>query len=228
MKYEIKGETLPVVEVSLDVNESIKCESGAMSWMTPNMEMETHSGGLGKLFAKAISNEKLFQNTYKSVGKPGMIAFASCFPGNIVAVEIEPGKDIICQKSAYLASSEGVEISVFFQKKVASGLFGGEGFIMQRLSGSGIAFLEIDGSAVEKTLAPGEQLVADTGYLAMMDGSCSVDIRTVKGVKNVLLGGEGLFNTIVTGPGKVVLQTMPIPQVANALIPYIPTNTNSK
>ena len=227
MKYEIKGGNLPVVEVMLDAGESVKCESGSMSWMSRNMQMQTNGGGLGKVFGRVLSSEKLFQNHYTAVGQPGMIAFASSFPGNIVAVQITPGRDVICQKSAYLASSEGVEISVFFQKKLGSGLFGGEGFLMQRLSGSGIAFLEVDGSTVEKTLAPGEQLVIDTGYLAMMDASCQLEIESVKGVKNVLFGGEGLFNTVVTGPGKVVLQSMPISQMAGALIPYLPTSNNS-
>ena len=227
MHYDIKGGSLPVVELRLSAGERVKCESGAMSWMSPNMQMETQGGGLGKMLSRAFSNEKLFQNHYTAMGGEGIIAFASSFPGSIVAVEIGPGHEVICQKSAFLASSEGVELSVFFQKKLGSGLFGGEGFIMQRLSGQGIAFLEIDGSAEEKQLAPGQQLVADTGYLAMMDASCSLDIQTVKGVKNVLFGGEGLFNTVITGPGKVVLQSMPAAQLAGALIPYLPTGSSS-
>ncbi len=226
MRYEIKGTPLPVVEVTLDANETIACESGAMSWMTSNMEMETQSGGIGKLFSKAISGEHLFTNNYTAKGGQGTIAFASSFPGNIIAVEVKPGQDIVCQKSAYLASTPGVELSIFFQKKVGAGFFGGEGFIMQKLSGSGIAFLEIDGSVVEKELAAGEQIIIDTGYLAMMDSSCSMDIVTVKGIKNKLLGGEGFFNTVVTGPGKVSLQTMPAPQVASVIAPYIPTSSN--
>lgn len=226
MRYEIKGTPLPVVEVTLDANETIACESGAMSWMSANMEMETQSGGLGKLFSKAISGEHLFTNNYTAKGGEGYIAFASSFPGNIIAVEIKPGQEIVCQKSAYLASTPGVELSIFFQKKLGAGFFGGEGFIMQKLSGSGIAFLEIDGSVVEKELAAGEQIIIDTGYLAMMDSSCSMDIVTVKGIKNKLLGGEGFFNTVVTGPGKVSLQTMPAPQVASVIAPYIPTSSN--
>ena len=153
-----------------------------------------------------------------------MIAFASSFPGDIIPVRIENGKDIVCQKSAYLASTQGVELSIFFNKKVGAGLLGGEGFIMQRLSGNGLAFIEIDGSIVEKTLAPGEKLVIDTGYLAMMDSSCSMDIVSVKGVKNALFGGEGLFNTIVTGPGRVWLQSMPASAVAGSIAPYIIRN----
>ncbi|MDO4465661.1 MAG: TIGR00266 family protein [Bacillota bacterium] len=221
MKYEIKGAPLPVVECYLSEGEKIKCESGAMSWMSSNMEMETAGGGMGKLFTKAFSGEKLFHNIYTAKGKEGSIAFASSFPGDILALEIKPGQDIICQKSAYLASTENVELSIFFQKKFGSGLFGGEGFIMQRLSGHGVAFIEIDGSTEIKELRAGESILVDTGHLALMDSTCSIDVQSVKGVKNVLLGGEGLFNTVITGPGRVVLQTMPAPQLANAIQPYI-------
>ncbi len=226
MRYEIKGTPLPVVEVMLEANETIACEGGAMSWMSANMEMETQSGGIGKLFSKAFSGEHLFTNNYTAKGGPGMIAFASSFPGNIIAVEIKPGQELICQKSAYLASTPGVELSIFFQKKLGAGLFGGEGFIMQKLSGTGLAFIEIDGSVVEKQLAPGEKMVIDTGYLAMMESTCSMDIVSVKGLKNMFLGGEGFFNTVVTGPGKVSLQTMPASQVAKVVVPYIPKSGN--
>lgn len=223
MNYEIKGTPLPVVECTLEPGETMVCESGAMSWMSSNMVMETSGGGLGKMFSKALSGEHMFQNRYTAQGSQATIAFASSFPGNIMAIEIGPGKEVICQKSAFLAATPGVELSIFFQKKLGSGFFGGEGFIMQRLSGNGIAFVEIDGSVVEKELAAGEQLTVDTGYLAMMDGTCKMDIVTVKGLKNKFLGGEGLFNTVITGPGKVSLQTMPAVQVANVIQPFIST-----
>ena len=223
MKYEIKGANLPVVECYLENGESMKCEAGAMSWMSGNLAMQTQGGGLGKMFSKAISGEKMFQNIYTAQGGPGMIAFASSFPGAIIAVEIGPGQSVICQKSAYLASTPGVELSIQFQKKLGAGFFGGEGFIMQKLSGQGLAFLEIDGSIETKQLAAGERIIVDTGYLAMMDATCSMDIQSVPGVKNALLGGEGLFNTVITGPGQVVLQTMPTYQVANSIRPYLPT-----
>lgn len=223
MNYEIKGTPLPVVECTLEANETIICESGAMSWMTGNMKMETAGGGIGKMFSKALSGERMFHNRYTAQGSQGMIAFASSFPGNIVAVEIAPGQEVVCQKSAFLASTTGVELSVFFQKKMGAGFFGGEGFVMQRLSGSGTAFLEIDGSVVTKQLAPGEQIIVDTGYLALMDATCSVDIVSVKGLKNKFLGGEGFFNTVVTGPGRVSLQTMPAVQVASVVSPFIQT-----
>ena len=194
-----------------------------MVWMSPNMEMETRGGGLGKMFSKAFSGESMFQNIYTAQGGPGMIAFASSFPGSIRAFEITPGQDMIFQKSAFLASEAGVQLSMHFRKKIGSGLFGGEGFIMQKVSGQGIMFAEFDGHVVEYELQPGQQIVIDTGHLAAMAATCSMDIQSVPGVKNMLFGGEGFFNTVITGPGKVWLQTMPISNVAGALRPYIPT-----
>ena len=223
MNYEIKGAPMPVVECRLEAGESIKCEGGSMSWMSANMKMETSGGGIGKMFTKAISGEKMFQNIYTAQGGPGMIAFASSFPGNIVAVELTPGHDIVCQKSSYLASTSGVELSIFFQKKLGAGFFGGEGFIMQRLSGNGMAFLEFDGHVVQYDLQPGQQIVVDTGYLAAMEGSCSIEVQTVPGLKNMVFGGEGVFNTVVTGPGRVWLQTMPISNVAGEILKFMPS-----
>lgn len=223
MRYEIKGETLPVVICYLDSGEKMITESGAMSWMSPNMKMETSSnGGLGKAFGRMFSGEAMFQNNYTAMGGPGMIAFASCFPGKIIPYEIELGHELVVQKSGFLASEAGVELSVFFQKKFGAGLFGGEGFIMQKLSGRGTAFLEFDGHIVEYDLQPGQQIVVDTGYLAAMESTCSIDIRSVPGVKNMVFGGEGIFNTIVSGPGHVWLQTMPISNVAGEISRFIP------
>ncbi|MCR4893296.1 MAG: TIGR00266 family protein [Eubacteriales bacterium] len=225
MRYEINGTPLPVVECQLDMGEAMICEGGSMSWMSSNMDMQTSGGGLGKMFSKAITGESMFLNTYTAMGGPGMIAFASSFPGNILAMQIGPGQEIICQKSSFLACTPGVEFSVFFQRKFGAGLVGGEGFLMQRLSGSGLVFLEVDGSVVEKNLQRGEQLIVDTGYIAMMDGTCSMDVVSVKGVKNALLGGEGFFNTVVTGPGRVMLQTMPAYQVASVIRRFIPVQS---
>lgn len=224
MKYEIKGGNLPVVICQLEAGESMISETGGMSWMSPNMQMETSSGGgIGKMLGRAIAQEGLFQNIFTAQGGPGLIAFASSFPGSIRAVEIVPGKDLIVQKSAFLASEQSVQLSTFFRKKLGSGLFGGEGFIMERLSGQGTAFLEIDGSAIEYDLAAGQRLVLDTGHLAAMDATCSMDIQSVPGLKNKFFGGEGFFNTVVTGPGRVILQTMPVVNVARSLQPYIVT-----
>ncbi len=224
MKYSIKGEPLPVVICDLEPNEVMITEKGAMSWMSPNMKMETSTnGGIGKAFGRMFSGESFFQNRYTAMGGIGQIAFASSFPGSIRAYEITPSNPMIVQKSGFLASESTVELSVFFRKKLGAGLFGGEGFIMQKLSGFGTAFIEIDGYAVEYELREGESIIIDTGYLAAMSATCTMDIVSVPGVKNALFGGEGLFNTVVRGPGKVVLQTMPINAVAGAIRPFIPT-----
>ena len=227
MRYEIKGETLPVVICYLENGEKMVTEGGGMAWMSPNMKMETTSnGGLGKVFGRMLSGEKLFQNFYTAMGGNGMIAFASGFPGSIKAFEIRPDNEIIAQKTAFLASEASVNTSVHFSKKFSSGLFGGEGFIMQKFSGNGILFAEFDGHVVEYELKPGQKIVVDTGHLAAMSGSCSMEIVTVHGVKNMFFGGEGVFNTEITGPGHVWLQTMPISNVANVLRPYFPSGNN--
>ena len=223
MEYKILGEPLPVVECQLAPGERMITEKGSMCWMSPNMKMETSAGGLGKAFGRMFSGEAMFQNIYTAQGGTGMIAFASSFPGSIRAVQITPDRPVVVQKSGFLASEQGVELSVFFQKKMGAGFFGGEGFIMQKLSGRGIAFLEIDGSAVEYDLQPGQQIIVDTGNLAMIDSTCTVDVQSVKGVKNVLFGGEGIFNTVITGPGRVVLQTMPISNFAGAVASVLPS-----
>ncbi|WP_059003763.1 TIGR00266 family protein [Bittarella massiliensis (ex Durand et al. 2017)] len=226
MQYKIVGEPLPVVVCDLQPGETMITERGSMSWMSPNMKMETTSGGgLGKAFGRMFAGEAMFQNRYTAQGGAGMIAFASSFPGSIRAVPITPGNSMIVQKSGFLASESGVELSVHFKKKLGAGFFGGEGFIMQKLSGSGMAFVEIDGYAVEYELGPGQSIVVDTGNLAMMSETCSLDIQSVKGVKNVLFGGEGLFNTVITGPGKVTLQTMPVSGFAGALAPFMSSNS---
>lgn len=223
MKYSIEGEPLPVVICELESNEMMITEKGAMSWMSPNMKMETVGGGVGKMFGRMFSGESMFVNHYTAMGGPGMIAFASSFPGSIRAFEITPGKEMICQKTAFLASTSNVELSVFFQKKAGAGFFGGEGFIMQKLTGQGVAFVEFDGYIKEYELAAGQSIIVDTGYLAAMDATCSIDIQKVPGVKNMLFGGEGVFNTVITGPGRVLLQSMPIGQMAGTLIPYLPS-----
>ena len=226
MKYQILGETLPVVVCQLEGGEKMITEGGGMSWMSPNMLMETTTnGGIGKAFGRMFSGEKMFQNVYTAQGGNGMIAFASSFPGSIKAYEIGPGQEMVFQKSAFLAGEAGVELCVFFNKKFSSGLFGGEGFIMQKISGHGTVFAEFDGHVVEYELQPGQQIVVDTGHLAAMTATCQMEIKSVPGVKNMLFGGEGLFNTVISGPGKVWLQTMPISNVAGILRPYMPSGS---
>lgn len=220
-KYEILGGNLPVVVCELSPGESMITESGSMSWMSPNMKMETTSGGgVKRMLGRLASGDSVFQNRFTAEGGDGVIAFASSFPGEIKALDISAGHSMIVQKSAFLASEEGVELSMYFQKKLGKGLFGGEGFVMQRLSGNGTAFVEIDGYGVEYDLSAGQEMVISTGYLAAMEETCTMDVVMVKGAKNMLLGGEGIFNTVVRGPGKVILQTMPISRVAELLIPF--------
>ena len=226
MIYDIKGGTFPVVVCQLENGEKMITEKGSMVWMSPNIQMSTQGGGLGKMFSKAFSGESMFQNIYTANGN-GMIAFGSSFPGTVKAIEISPSNEMIVQKSSFLASEAGVNLSVHFNKRFSAGLFGGEGFIMQRLSGHGTAFIEIDGDLVEYDLRPGEQIVVDTGNVAGFTTDVKMEIQQVPGLKNKLFGGEGLFNTVLTGPGKIWLQTMPIARVAASIIPYIPTGSGN-
>ncbi len=228
IKYEIEGGNLPVVICYPEAGQTLCCESGAMSWMSPNMRMETNTGGgIKKMFGRMFSGESLFMNEYTAMGGEGMIALASSFPGSIMACRVTPSNGIIVQKNSFLAMEKGMDRSVWFQKKLRSGFFGGEGFIMQRISGDGMAFIEIDGYCKEYILAPGERIIVDTGYLAAMSDTCTMDIEMVKGAKNIFLGGEGLFHTHVTGPGRVYVQSMPIANTARVLSPYLEIHTDN-
>ena len=224
MKYEIKNQPFTVLTLNMNAGEEIKCQSGAMAWMTPGIQMETKTGGLGGMFKKAIAGESLALNHY-SAKADGELTLAKHSPGDILTFNISESP-IIAQKTSFLAATTGVNIDIFLQKKLSAGLFGGEGFIMQKFSGSGYAWIEIDGSVQERQLAAGEKLIVDSGFVAAMDASCSMDIVTVKGLTNVVLGGEGLFNTVVTGPGRVWLQTMPVNALAMSLYQYMPISNN--
>lgn len=225
MNYEIKGENLPVVICQLEENETMICQKGGMSWMSPNMEMETSGKAAGGFFSRMVSGESAFVNKYTAKGHAGMIAFASRFPGAIKAVKITAKEPVLVQKMGFLACTEGVTLSAVVNN-LGTGLFGGEGFIMQKLSGEGMAFVEVDGAVVEYELQQGESILVDTGHLAMLDVSCQMEVRSVKGLKNKFLGGEGLFNTVVHGPGRVVLQTMPITGLVKVLRPFFPTSSD--
>ena len=225
MRYQIQGDNMPIVVCALEDGESIVCEAGAMSWMSPNMQMETKAkGGIGGFFGRALSGESGFQNVYTARGGGGLIAFTSSYVGNILAVEITPEKPVIIQKRAFLASTPDVNMEVFFQKKIGTALFGGEGFIMQKLSGSGTVFLELDGSVINYDLKAGEQMLISTGHLAMMDATVSMDVQQVKGAKNILFGGESLFNTVVTGPGVVTVQSMPLSNLIGEIASKLPAS----
>lgn len=227
LKYEIEGGNLPVVICYPGEGQTICTESGAMSWMSPNMTMETNTGGgIKKVFGRLFSGESIFMNEYTAVGGDGMIAFASSFPGSIIPYRVTDEAGIIVQKRGFLAMEKGLDLSVYFQKKFSRGFFGGEGFIMQKISGNGLVFIEIDGHCKEYELGVGESIVVDTGYLAAMTDTCTMDIQTVKGAKNLFFGGEGLFHTRITGPGKVYIQSMPLINTAEALTPYLRINSN--
>ncbi len=229
IRYEIEGGHLPVVICYPEQGQSLCTEKGAMSWMSPNMKMETNTGGggIGKVFGRMFSGESIFLNEYTAENGSGMIAFASSFPGSIIPFQVTPGNSIIVQKRGFLAMEKGLDLSIYFQKRLGRGLFGGEGFIMQKISGNGMVFLEIDGHCKEYTLAYGESIIVDTGYLAAMSETCTMDIQTIKGAKNLFFGGEGIFHTRVTGPGKVYIQSMPICNMAEALQPYIQIESDS-
>ncbi len=226
MQYEIFGNNLPGVTISLQPGESIYTQSGGMTWMTDGIAMDTNmKGGFGKALGRMFSGESLFMATYTSQMPGAQITLASSFPGSIIPLELGGGRQFICQKTAFLCATPGVELSASIQK-IKVGFFGGEGFIMQRLSGTGLCFLEIDGSVVVKDLAPGEVLKVDTGNIAAYEASVSYTAETVKGFKNVLFGGEGLFLSVLRGPGRVFLQTVNMPEFASKIIPFIPTSSN--
>lgn len=225
IRYEIEGGNLPVVICYPEAGQTLCTESGAMSWMSPNMKMDTNSGGgLKKAFGRLLSGESIFMNEYTAQGGTGMIAFASSFPGSIIPYQVSEGNGIVVQKRGFLAMEKGLDISVFFQKKLGRGFFGGEGFIMQRITGYGMVFLEIDGFCKEYNLGVGKSIIVDTGYLAAMSDTCMMDIQPVQGAKNIFFGGEGLFHTRITGPGKVYIQSMPVINTAQALSPYLNLN----
>ncbi len=228
VKYEIEGGSLPVVICYPEAGQSLCTEKGAMSWMSPNMKMETNTGGgLKKMFGRMFSGESIFLNEYTPMGGSGMIAFASSFPGSIIPYQVSPGNGIIVQKRGFLAMEKGLDISVYLQRKLGKGFFGGEGFIMQKITGNGMVFLEIDGHCKEYQLAAGQSIIVDTGYLAAMSESCTMDIQTVQGAKNIFFGGEGLFHTRITGPGKVYIQSMPLINTAQAIQPYLNIDTDN-
>lgn len=224
MKYEIIGNQLPAVELTLEQGESVYTESGGMSWMDDCFEMNSNTrGGLMKGLARAFSGESIFMTTYTCHRDGGKITFGSSFPGNIYPVQLREGQSLIIQKTAFLAAEESVALEVFINKRAGAGFFGGEGFILQKITGPGIAFLEIDGAVVEKELQSGEKLKVDQGYIAAYEPTIDFNVETVKGVKNVLFSGEGLFLATLQGPGKVWLQTMPFNVLAGRLASCMPS-----
>ena len=226
MEYEIEGGSFPIVVCTLQKGETMKDESGAMAFMTTDIKMDTNTGGgLLKGLGRALRGDSIFLSVYTEKSDNQKIAFASCTPGKIIPIRLNGSNSIIGQKNAFLASEESVEISMHFRKKLGTGIFGGEGFILQKFTGEGMLFLEIDGEVIEHDLQPGEKLLVEQGHIAAMEETVDFDIQRIKGAKNMLFSGEGLFLTTLTGPGKVWIQTMPISKLAEAIIPYIPTST---
>src|SRR5262245_25226319 len=224
MEYQVIGTTLQAVILELDPGETVYSESGGMAWMSGNIGMQTsgRGGGIGGFFKRAISGESLFLVEYTSQGGKGIVAFASDFPGKIVPVNLGPGQEMIAQKQAFLCAEKTVQMGIHFRKKLGAGFFGGEGFIMQKLTGPGVAFVCLDGEIMEYTLGPDQMLKVDTGHVAMYEPSVTFDIEMMKGFRNILFGGEGLFLATLRGPGRVWLQTMPTMNLAKAIAEYLP------
>ncbi len=225
MEYKIIGSTLQAVIIELDPGETIFSESGGMAWMSSNIVMNTsgRGGGLGGVLKRAVSGESLFLVEYTSQGSKGTVAFASDFPGKIVPIRLGQGQQMICQKTAFLCAEKTVGLDIHFRKRLGAGLFGGEGFIMQKLTGPGVAFVCLDGEIVEYTLEPNQVLKVDTGHVAMYEPSVGFDVEMLKGFTNIFFGGEGLFMATLQGPGRIWLQTMPTSNLARAILPYLPS-----
>lgn len=227
MEYNIFGGNLPAVTIKLNEGESVYTQSGGMTWMSENMEMRTNmKGGLFKSISRILSGESIFMATYTAKNNPAEITISSTFPGEIIVLDLSDGREYICQKTAFLCAEPSIKLSITTNKTLKGSFFGGEGFIMQHVEGNGKVFLEIDGSVVMKELKDGEKLLVDTGHIAAYESSIKFDAKVVKGFKNMLFGGEGLFLTTLTGPGKVYLQTMTMPSFVERIIPYIKLSNN--
>ncbi|MBC8162501.1 MAG: TIGR00266 family protein [Roseiflexaceae bacterium] len=225
MEYKIVGTIMQAVIMELDPGETVFSESGSLAWMSGNIVMNTTGrGGLGGMFKRAISGESLFMVEYTAQSGKALISFAADFPGKIVPVHLSPGQQIIAQKDAFLCGEKTLTTDIHFKRNLGTGLFGGEGFILQKFTGPGVAFVSLDGEIVEYTLEPGQLMKCDTGCVAMFEPTVSYDVEMVKGFKNVLFGGEGLFLSTLRGPGRVWLQTMPMMNLAKAIAPFLPAS----
>ena len=228
MEYRIIGTTLQAVIMELDPGETVYSESGGMAWMSANIGMKTsgRGGGLGGVLKRAVSGESMFLVEYTSQGGKGFVSFASDFPGKIVPVSLAAGQQMICQKTAFLCAEKTVTLDIHFRKQLGAGFFGGEGFILQKLTGPGMAFVCLDGEIVEYTLEANQVLKVDTGHVAMYEPTVAFDVEMIKGFSNILFGGEGLFLATLRGPGRIWLQTMPTSNLAKAIMPYLPSKSS--
>ncbi len=228
MEYKIIGQTVPVVEMTLNSGESVYTQSGGMAYQTEGIEMKTNArGGIMKSIGRMFAGESMFMANYTALKDGAKIAFASTVPGSVMSIDLSKmPSGLILQKGAFLCAEQNIEISVAFTKRISAGIFGGEGFVLQKATGNGRIFLEVDGDSITKELAPGEILKVDTGNVVAFEPSVSYEIETIKGLKNIFLGGEGLFLTKLVGPGKVVIQSQNIQDFAGRLIPYLPSSNN--
>lgn len=229
MEYKIVGQTVPVVEINLNTNESIYTQSGAMAYQTNDITMNTNArGGVLQSIGRMFTGESMFMANYTATKDNQTIAFASTVPGTIIPVNLSNMPyGLMIQKNAFLCAQQTVNTSVAFTKRLSSGLFGGEGFILQKVEGTGMLFMEVDGDAIEKNLQPGEVLKVDTGNVVAFEPSVSYGIETISGLGNIFLGGEGLFITKLVGPGKVIIQSQNFSDFANRIIPYMPSSRNN-
>lgn len=229
MQTRIQGTVMPVLEVRLDPNESVFAESGELSWMTSSIQMTTHTqmgggGGLFGVFKRVVSGGSLFMTEYRAAQAPGEVAFATKVPGHIVPVSVSPGSEYLVHRHGFLCATPQVTIGVGFQQSLGAGIFGGNGFVLQKLGGNGTAWLELSGELIRKDLAPGETLRVHPGHVGAFQASVSFQITTVPGIKNAIFGGDGIFLASLTGPGTVWLQTLPISRLAHQIAEYLPGN----
>jgi uncharacterized protein (TIGR00266 family) len=226
MKARITGTILPVLEIGLEQGEKIISEPGQFSWMSPNINLQTSAMTAGAkgffgVLGRALSGGGLFMNEYQTTSGQGMVAFAAKVPGMIMEVQVSPEQTFMVHRHGFLCGTEGVELAVGFQRSLGAGIFGGEGLILQKLSGNARAWVELGGEIVTYDLAPGESLNVHPGHIGMFEGTVNFDITMIPGLKNAIFGGDGLFIARLTGPGKVWLQTLTMPNLAHALLPYM-------
>jgi uncharacterized protein (TIGR00266 family) len=233
MRSQITGTTMPVLEFALDPNESIISEAGELSWMSSSVQMTTHTqfGGGGGLFGvlkRVAGGGSIFMTEYRAIGAPGELAFATKLPGHIVPVEVAPGHEYMIHRNGFLCATPQIQISVGFQQSLGAGIFGGNGFLLQHLSGQGTAWLELSGELIVRDLQAGQTLFVHPGHVGAFQSSVSFQITTVPGIKNMIFGGDGIFLVALTGPGRIWLQTLPIAKLAHAIEKYLPRETSKE
>lgn len=225
MEYQIKGDIMPTLEVRLGQGDAVYTESGGMAWMSNGIDMATSGrGGIGKMLGRALAGESLFLTTYTCQAQAGLIVFTMEAPGKIIPMELAAGESIIAQKDTFMVAEDDVDLEMHFRRKLGTGLFGGEGFILQKVTGPGLAFFEIAGEVREYDLKPNQTFKVDPGHIAMYEPTVDYEIEMVKGLSNMVFGGEGLFLATLTGPGKIWLQTMPLSNLAAAIRRFIPSS----